>query len=69
MLGIEKLSRAEKLRMMESLWDDLARDTSTLPPPEWHADELKKTELAHAAGEAEFVDWESAKRMMRDNKA
>jgi len=69
MLDIENLSRAEKLRMMESLWDDLARDTSTLPPPEWHGDELKKTELAHAAGETGFVDWEAAKKIMRDGKA
>jgi hypothetical protein len=69
MLGIENLSRTEKLRMMESLWDDLARDTFALPSPDWHGDELKETEFAHAAGEAGFVDWESAKKMMRDSKA
>lgn len=69
MLDIENLSRMEKLRMMETLWDDLARDTSTLPPPAWHGVELKKTELAHAARETGFVDWEAAKKMMRDNKA
>lgn len=54
---------------MEALWDDLARDTLTLPPPEWHGDELKKAELAHAAGEVGFVDWEAAKNIMRDSKA
>ena len=69
MLGIENLSRTEKLRMMEALWDDLARDTPTLPPPKWHGDALKKAELAHAAGEAGFVDWETAKKIMRDGKA
>ena len=69
MLGIENLSRTEKLRMMESLWDDLARDSLSMPSPDWHGDELKKTELAHAAGEAGFVDWESAKKMMRNSKA
>lgn len=69
MLGIENLSRTEKLRMMEALWDDLARDTLTLPSPEWHGDELKKAEIAQAAGEAGFVDWETAKKSIRDNKA
>lgn len=49
MLGIN-LSHTEKLRMMEALWDDMARDTLTLQPPEWHGDGLKKAELAHAAG-------------------
>jgi len=69
MLNIKNLSRTEKLRMMETLWDDLARNTTTLPPPAWHGDELKKTELAHAAGETGFVDWETAKKIMRDSKA
>jgi hypothetical protein len=69
MLGIENLSRTEKLRMMELLWDDLARGTPMLASPDWHGDELKKTELAHASGEAGFVDWEEAKKMMRDSKA
>ena len=45
MLGIENLSRTEKLRMMESLWDDLARNTFAMPSPEWHGDELKKPNL------------------------
>lgn len=55
--------------MMEALWDDLAHDTLTLPSPEWHGDELKKAEIAHAAGEVGFVDWETAKKSIRNNKA
>jgi len=30
MLSIENLTRAEKLQMMEVLWDDLARDSVSL---------------------------------------
>ena len=67
MLVIENLSRTEKLRMMESLWDDLARDTSPLPSPEWHGSELKKTELAYASGKAEFVSWETAKKTIQNS--
>jgi len=69
MLGIENLSRTEKLRMMETLWEDLAREKPILASPDWHGDELKKSELAHASGGAEFVDWETAKKLMRDSKA
>ena len=64
MLIIENLSRTEKLRMIESLWDDLARDTTPLLPPEWHGSELKESELAYATGKAHFVEWEAAKKMI-----
>lgn len=67
MIGIEKLTRTEKLLMMEALWDDLAHDTVELSPPEWHADKLKEAESALAEGRASFVDWDSAKKTLRGN--
>jgi hypothetical protein len=67
MPALASLSRTEKLQMMEALWDDLTRDT-TFPVPEWHADALKATEQAVAAGEAGFVDWELAKKALREGR-
>lgn len=69
MLAIEKLTRSEKLRMMEALWDDLAHDKTILDSPEWHGDALKEAVDAHAAGKANFIDWEAAKQSLRDSKA
>ena len=69
MPAIESLTRTEKLRMLETLWDDLTHDSATLASPAWHADALKSSELAHASGQAEFVDWEAAKQRLRDGKA
>ena len=66
MLNIENLSRAEKLRMMETIWDDLTHDTVMMASPEWHNDELKKAELAYQNKQAEMVSWEVAKKMLRD---
>lgn len=66
MLNIENLSRGEKLRMMEAIWDDLAHNTVMLSPPEWHEDELKKAERAYQEKRAEMVSWEIAKKVMRD---
>ena len=66
MLNIENLSRTEKLRMMEDLWDDLAHDSVTLASPEWHEDELKQAERAYEEKGAEFVSWETAKKTLRD---
>lgn len=67
MLSIENLTRTEKLRMMEVIWDDLARDSATLSSPEWHAQALKEAERTHAEDQANFVSWDAAKKMLRDS--
>jgi hypothetical protein len=64
MLALETLSRAEQLRMMEALWDDLTREAS-FPVSDWHGEVLKATENAVAGGEASFLDWDEAKRQLR----
>ena len=66
MLNIENLTRTEKLRMMEVIWDDLAHDSETLSSPEWHAQALKETERAHTENQADFVSWDAAKKMLRE---
>lgn len=67
MLSIENLTRTEKLRMMEVIWDDLSRDSETLPSPEWHAQALKDAERAFAENQTHFVSWDTAKKMLRDS--
>ena len=66
MLSIENLTRTEKLRMMEVIWDDLSRDSETFASPEWHAQALKDAERALAKNETHFISWEAAKEMLRD---
>jgi len=67
MLSIENLTRTEKLRMMEVIWDDLSRDPETLSSPEWHAHALKEAERAVAENQTNFVSWDTAKKMLRDS--
>ena len=69
MTAVQQLSRTEKLRMMETLWDDLAHDELEFASPAWHGEALKDTELAVATEQARFVDWETAKQALRDTKA
>ncbi len=64
---LENLSRTEKLRMMEALWDDLTHDVP-LASPAWHGEALQATEAAVAAGEATFIDWEVAKQALREGR-
>lgn len=57
--------RDEKLRIVESLWSDLAADAGALESPAWHEGELRKTESEFAAGRIETLDWEEAKKELR----
>ncbi len=65
-LEIGKLSRTEKLRAMEELWEDLSRPVDQYQAPEWHGDILREREEALQAGKDEFVSWEDAKRVLRE---
>jgi hypothetical protein len=62
---IEKMSRAEKLQVMEALWADLSRTEAEVESPAWHADVLRETEARVAAGEERITDWDTAKRELR----
>jgi putative addiction module component (TIGR02574 family) len=63
---LRKLSRDEKLKIIETLWGDLARDEESFKSPAWHAEELRKTETDLAAGRVEVLDWEAAKKELRE---
>ena len=65
-LDIGKLSRTEKLRAMEELWDDLSRSQNEYPSPDWHGEVLRDREDALAAGKDRFVPLEEAKSMLRE---
>ena len=52
---------AEKLRIMEELWEDLRTRAAAVPMPQWHKDLLDEREQLIEKGEAQFSDWETAK--------
>ena len=62
---LTKLSRTDKLRVMEELWNDLTAKPKTHTSPSWHLDELKKTEQAIESEQVKFMDWEKAKQSIR----
>jgi hypothetical protein len=59
-LPLGKMTVAEKLQAMEELWADLSRDEQ-LESPAWH-----ETILRERANQTDFVDWETAKKQLRD---
>jgi len=65
-LPLDKMSVAEKLRAMEMLWADLSRNEADLESPAWHKDVLRDREARIKSGKESFMDWETAKKQLRD---
>lgn len=60
------MSLKEKLFVMETLWDDIAASEAELEVPAWQQNLLDERESAIAAGTVRFIDWEDAKREIRE---
>lgn len=65
-LRLDKMTVAEKLRAMEALWADLSRDETQIESPAWHGDVLHDREAKIKSGKEKFIDWETAKKQLRD---
>jgi hypothetical protein len=63
--AVRKLPRAEQLRLMETLWEELSRVDGELESPAWHGEELASTERRLAEGKEQILDWEAAKKELR----
>ncbi|SHE33032.1 putative addiction module component, TIGR02574 family [Desulfacinum infernum DSM 9756] len=55
---IKKLSRIERLRAMEAIWDSLLEEEFEMESPEWHRDVLAERSKMMETGKAEFLSLE-----------
>lgn len=65
-LPLDKMTTAEKLRLMETIWADLSRNEADIESPGWHGDVLREREAKYLSGEEKPVDWETAKKELRN---
>jgi hypothetical protein len=65
-LQLDQMTLEEKLRAMESLWEDLCRREETIPVPQWQKDLLDERERLVEQGKARFMDWETAKKRVAE---
>ena len=63
---IEDMSREEKLRAMEVLWQEISREDPVSESPAWHGEVLERTRSRVFAGTEQLVDWEEAKRRLQN---
>ncbi|MBI5366625.1 MAG: addiction module protein [Planctomycetes bacterium] len=59
------LSPAEKLQLVEDLWDDLAATPEAIPIHEWQKQELARRKANLAKNPAATISWEAVKRSLR----
>jgi len=66
MLQLDQMTLEEKLRTMEALWDDLCRHEDQIQSPPWHEEILRERGKRVQSGQETFIDWEAAKKEIRD---
>ena len=64
-LPLSRLSLAEKLDLMETLWADLSRNEKVYQSPVWHESVLRDREKAFKSGKATVSEWGKAKEKIR----
>lgn len=53
---INKLDISEKLSLISTVWDDIARQSGALPLPEWQKQELERRLQAYEHGDLKTHD-------------
>jgi putative addiction module component (TIGR02574 family) len=60
-----KLARAERLQLVEDLWDSIALEDAPLPVPDWKRDELRRRKERYLAHPESGRSWEQVKARAR----
>lgn len=61
------LSPAEKLKLVEDLWDDLAANPENVPLHSWQIEELKIRKEKFQNNPDSGLSWEDVKQRVRNN--
>lgn len=59
---IERLSPAEKLLLVEELWNQIARESNAVEPPVWHDKVLAEDADRYTAEPSRGDSWENVRR-------
>ena len=60
-----KLGRAERLQLVEDLWDSIAAEDAQLPVPEWKRAELRQRKERFSQHPSSGRTWEQVKERAR----
>lgn len=60
-----KLGRAERLQLVEDLWDSIAQEELSAPVPDWKLEELRRRKQRYLQHPASGRTWEEVKQRAR----
>ncbi len=63
------LPPADKLRLLEELWDSLAANPEDIPVPDWQLEELQRRRAEYENDLGNAMSWEEAKEAIRKGQA
>jgi putative addiction module component (TIGR02574 family) len=61
---LRKLSLAERIQLVEDLWDSIAAEGDSLPVPKSHREELERRRALHRAHPSAALPWEEVRRQL-----
>jgi len=64
-LGIDQLSLAERILLVEEIWDSIAAETAALDVPQSHKDELDRRLAAYRANPHVGSRWQDVKTRLQ----
>ena len=64
-VSIFDLTPAEKLQLVEDLWDDLAADPAAVPTHDWQKEELARRKSNLMNNPASGLSWDEVKQTVR----
>ena len=67
-LGIDRLSLAERILLVEEIWDSIAAEAEVLEVPQSHKDELDRRLAAYHADPHAGASWEEVKARLRSSQ-
>jgi putative addiction module component (TIGR02574 family) len=60
-----RLGRAERLQLVEDLWDSIAQEEAQSPVPDWKRDELRRRKERYLKHPASGRTWDQVKQRAR----
>jgi putative addiction module component (TIGR02574 family) len=64
-VSVFDLSPAEKLQLVEDLWDDLAASPTAVPVHDWQKEELARRKANLMSNPASGLSWDEVKKRVR----
>ncbi len=65
---LSDLGIAEKLQLVEDLWDEIASRPEMVPVHDWQKEELKRRKAAREKDPGSGITWEEAKAKARGKR-